>query len=144
MTRSILQQEIHEQPEVIRRLLERETERTAEIAARLRGQFEYILIAARGSSDNAARYAQYLLGAHNRTQMALATPSLFTAYRTPPRLDGALVIGISQSGKSPDIVSVIEEGHRQKRPTLVITNDPGSPLANTADRSPGRRPATCS
>lgn len=133
MTLTILEQEIHEQPEVIERLLEREGERVREIAAALEGKFKYILIAARGSSDNAARYAQYLLGAHNRLQVALATPSLYTAYQTPPNLDGALVIGISQSGRSPDIVSVIEEGRRQHRPTLVITNDPASPLAAAAD-----------
>jgi len=59
-------------------------------------------------------------------------PSLFTLYRTPPALDRALVIGISQSGQSPDIVSVVEEGARQGAATLAITNDPSSPLANAA------------
>jgi glucosamine--fructose-6-phosphate aminotransferase (isomerizing) len=58
---------------------------------------------------------------------------LFTYYNLPPRLDGALVVGISQSGQSPDIVSVIEEGHRQGCLTLSITNAPDSPLANSAD-----------
>jgi glucosamine--fructose-6-phosphate aminotransferase (isomerizing) len=46
---------------------------------------------------------------------------------------GALVVGISQSGQSPDIVAVLEEGRRQGRPTLAITNDAGSPLAIAAD-----------
>jgi glucosamine--fructose-6-phosphate aminotransferase (isomerizing) len=48
-------------------------------------------------------------------------------------LEGALVIGISQSGQSPDIVSVIEEGRRQGSPTIAITNDLESPLAEAAE-----------
>jgi glucosamine--fructose-6-phosphate aminotransferase (isomerizing) len=92
-----------------------------------------VLIAARGTSDNAARYAQYLFGAHNHVQVALATPSLFSLYGTPPSLAHALVIGISQSGQSPDIVSVLAEARRQGRPTLAITNLEASPLAQTAD-----------
>jgi glucosamine--fructose-6-phosphate aminotransferase (isomerizing) len=130
---SLLEQEINEQPEAIARLLERETENVRRLAAHLRGRFDHVVIAARGTSDNAARYAKYLLGAHNQLQVALATPSLFTMYRQPPHLDGALVMGISQSGQSPDIVSVVAEGARQGRPTLAITNDVHSPLARAAD-----------
>jgi glucosamine--fructose-6-phosphate aminotransferase (isomerizing) len=127
-----LENEIKEQPDVIARLLERETENARRLAADLRGRFNYLVIAARGTSDNAARYAKYLLGAHNQLQVALATPSLFTLYKHPPRMDGALVVGISQSGQSPDIVSVMAEGARQGCPTLAITNDVRSPLAQAA------------
>jgi glucosamine--fructose-6-phosphate aminotransferase (isomerizing) len=62
-----------------------------------------------------------------------ATPSLYTIYGQPPRLDGALVVGISQSGASPDVVAVLAEARAQGRPTLAVTNDPGSSLAETAD-----------
>jgi len=130
---SILEKEIHEQPEVIRRLLETETENVNQLVTQLRGCFKYIVIAARGSSDNAARYAQYLFGAYNGFPVSLTTPALFTLYHRPPRLDGALVIGISQSGQSPDIVEVVAEGRRQNQPTLAITNDPASPLSKTAE-----------
>jgi glucosamine--fructose-6-phosphate aminotransferase (isomerizing) len=58
---------------------------------------------------------------------------LFTLYGSPPRLSGALILGISQSGQSPDIVSVLDEGRAQHRPTVAITNDPESPLASAAD-----------
>ena len=133
MSTSILEAEIHSQPEVISELLEKETEHVNKIAGDLRGKFKYVVIAARGTSDNAARYAQYLFGAHNHLQVALATPSLFTLYETPPDLSEALVIGISQSGQSPDIVSVLSEAHRQGRPTLAITNLEQSPLAQAAD-----------
>ena len=75
-----------------------------------------MVIAARGTSDNAARYAKYLLGAANGLLVGLATPSLFTIYQQPPRFGNALVLGISQSGKSPDIVSVVAEGELRTQP----------------------------
>ena len=130
---SILKKEIYEQPTVIARLLERETDNVAKITTTLREQFNHVVIAARGTSDNAARYAKYRLGAHNQVQVALATPSLFTLYQRPPKLAGALVVGISQSGQSPDIVAVITEGRRQGQPTLAIVNDVASPLAQAAE-----------
>jgi len=131
---SYLSNEIHEQPEVLLRLLDRQTETVARIAAAIRARdVRYAVIAARGTSDNAARYAQYLFGALNRLPVALATPSLFSIYRTPPQLHDALVLGISQSGQSPDIVAVIEEGRRQGALTVAVTNAPDSPLAHAAD-----------
>jgi glucosamine--fructose-6-phosphate aminotransferase (isomerizing) len=133
MSPTILQKEIYEQPQVIQKQLDVEAEPIARIAEAVRGRFQYVVIAARGTSDNAARYAQYLFGAYNRLPVALATPSLYTIYGQPPLLDGALVIGISQSGQSPDIVEVIREASRQGRPTITVTNDPDSPLAEAAD-----------
>lgn len=132
MASKILSAEIAEQPGVIRDLLEAEKERVYQIAQELRSAFKYVVIAARGTSDNAARYAQYLFGAHNSLQVALATPSLFSIYEQPPDLSEALVIGISQSGQSPDIVSVLAAAQTQGRPTLAITNDVQSPLAQAA------------
>jgi glucosamine--fructose-6-phosphate aminotransferase (isomerizing) len=133
MSGETLEKEIYEQPSVLEQLLANERRKVEDISDALKGKFEYVLIAARGTSDNAARYAKYLFGIHNRIQVALATPSLYTLYRQPPDLKGAWVIGISQSGESPDIVSVIEEGRRQQRPTLAITNIADSPLAQMAD-----------
>ncbi|MDQ6876705.1 MAG: SIS domain-containing protein [Candidatus Dormibacteraeota bacterium] len=91
------------------------------------------LIAARGSSDHAALYAKYLFGRRNRALVALAAPSLFTHYSSPPRLDGQCVIGISQSGSSPDVIAVVEEARRQGSLTLAITNSVESKLAACAD-----------
>jgi glucosamine--fructose-6-phosphate aminotransferase (isomerizing) len=62
-----------------------------------------------------------------------ATPSLYTIYEQPPRLTGAAVIGISQSGASPDVASVLAEARRQGRPTIALTNVADSPLAREAD-----------
>ncbi len=132
--KSALLGEIYEQPEAIRHMLECEAGRVASISQQLSSRrFSHAVLAARGTSDNAARYGQYILGAINQLSVALAAPSLFTRYHTPPRLEGALVIGISQSGQSPDIVSVIEEGRRQGAPTIAITNDLDSPLAHAAE-----------
>lgn len=129
----ILIKEINEQPAIIKNVINLEFKNIISTAKELRGKFKYILIAARGSSDNAARYAQYVLGTFNHFQIALATPSIFTIYEEPPDLSESLVIGISQSGQSPDIVSVLKSAKQQNRPTLCITNDPESPLAKTSD-----------
>ena len=126
--------EINEQPERIKALLASQRKNVERIAAEIKKRdIEYVFLAARGTSDNAGRYANYLLGAMNGLPLALATPSLFTYYKRPPKLKNALVIGVSQSGKSPDIVSVLEEGRKQGCQTLSITNEPDSPLAQASD-----------
>lgn len=127
-------EEIQEQPEVIARWLDTQLDSVRQIAGEIRKRdIDYVFLAARGTSDHAGVYAQYLWGSRNRLPVALAAPSLFTMYGETPRLERALVVGISQSGQSPDIVSVIAEGRRQGAITLAVTNDPGSPLAQSAE-----------
>jgi glutamine---fructose-6-phosphate transaminase (isomerizing) len=129
-----LHSEIFEQPQRLASLLNSQKQTAIEIAKAIQARnVNYAFLAARGTSDNAGRYANYLWGAHNGLPMALATPSLFTYYQRPPRLNNALVVGVSQSGQSPDIVSVLEEGRRQNCLTLAVTNVPNSPLARSAD-----------
>lgn len=129
-----LYSEILEQPERLEKLLETQRKNVEQIASEIKARnIQFVFLAARGTSDNAGRYANYLLGAMNGLPLALAAPSLFTYYHRPPRLKGALVVGVSQSGQSPDIVSVLEEGRRQGCATLGITNVPDSPLAKSAD-----------
>jgi glucosamine--fructose-6-phosphate aminotransferase (isomerizing) len=131
---SLLREEIAEQPAVLERLLEAQAGAIEALADGLRARPpRFGLIAARGSSDNVARYAQHALGRLCRIPVALATPSLHTLYGTPPRLDGALVIGISQSGASPDVNAVVEDGAEQGQVTVAITNEPGSPMARAAE-----------
>ncbi|MEW6578373.1 MAG: SIS domain-containing protein [Chloroflexota bacterium] len=128
-----LDQEIAEQPVVLQRLLSEESATARQIAAAIR-DFDpaFICIAARGTSDNAARYAQYLFGAQARLPVALATPSLHTLYQMPPNLARALVIGISQSGRGEDIGQVLADAREQGALTVGITNDAQSPIAQTA------------
>src|SRR5512136_2818430 len=126
--------EIHEQPEVLERLLQQEQGAVDALSAEIkRRAIAHVIIAARGTSDNAARYAQYLLGACNQLPVGLAAPSLFSIYGAPPRFGNALVLGVSQSGQSPDIVSVLAEARRQGALTAAITNDIDSPLGAEAD-----------
>jgi glutamine---fructose-6-phosphate transaminase (isomerizing) len=131
---SFLDREIREQPAAIARLLDRASE-IARVAHALEGrQLRYAVIAARGTSDNAARYGQYLLGDRLGLPVALAAPSLESLYgaRAVPHHGEGLVICISQSGRSPDIVAVARAAAAAGAPTIAITNDGGSPLAGAA------------
>lgn len=128
-----LYQEITQQSHVAEELIREEFPKIKEIVKSIKKEFSYVLIAARGSSDNAARYAQYLFGYKNHFQVALATPSLFTLYQTPPKLENALVLSISQSGMSPDIIEIIKSANAQSCPTICITNNATSPLALESD-----------
>jgi len=134
MAETRLHHEINEQPSVLRRLLSSQRPAVEELAraAKKRG-VSHVVIAARGTSDNAGRYAQYLFGAMNGLIVALATPSLFTYYRRAPRFHSSLVLGISQSGRSPDVIAVLAEAKRQGALTAVVTNDRESELAAQGD-----------
>jgi glutamine---fructose-6-phosphate transaminase (isomerizing) len=118
------------QPAVLRGL----AARRAELIAALRGpEPAGVVIVARGSSDYAAIFARYLLEAVTGRPVALAAPSLVTLYGAELRLDGWLALGISQSGRTPEIVTVLERYGAAGARTVALTNDPGSALAAAAD-----------
>ena len=126
--------EICEQPLRLEELINNQFSHIMEVAQAVKHRnIQMVLLAARGTSDNAGRYANYLLGNRNHLPVALAVPSLYTNYQTPPTLHNTLVIGISQSGQSPDIVSVLQNGRAQNCLSIAITNQPDSPLGNAAD-----------
>jgi glucosamine--fructose-6-phosphate aminotransferase (isomerizing) len=130
---TLLYQEIHEQPNAIHKIFLEEKENISKLARVInQSDISNVVIAARGTSDNVGRYAKYLLGAVNGLSVGLATPSLYTIYNKVPRLKGSLVLGISQSGQSPDIVAVLAEARKQGALTAAITNDLNSPLAEEA------------
>ncbi len=131
---TFLYKEIRQQPETLARLIEQQREHIASIADEIRSRDpRFVYLAARGSSDNAAMYAKYAFSSICGLPTSLAAPSLFTVYRTPPRLRDALVVGISQSGEAPDILEVVREAKRQGALSLAITNNLHSPLAVEAD-----------
>jgi glucosamine--fructose-6-phosphate aminotransferase (isomerizing) len=131
---SRFREEIGEQPLLASRMLAESRAAVAAIALRVRAsKSRGFVIAARGSSDHAALYAKYLFGIRNHMLVTLAAPSMFTAYAGGPDLDGQCVIGISQSGSSPDVLAVIEEASRQGLVTIALTNDPESRLAQAAE-----------
>ena len=130
----MLRAELAEAPRVVESLLDSARPPLACLADEVRRRdIRHVIIAARGTSDNAAIYAQYVLGARNGQAVALAAPSLSTLYRSSPRLDDALVVGMSQSGRSPDNVAVLADARTQGALTLAITNDQASPLAEAAE-----------
>lgn len=131
-----MEREIREQPHALARLLEREGRRVRSIAHRLRQDPPpAIVLVARGSSDNAATYGRYLLETLLRIPTALAAPSVVTLYGARLRLQRMLVIGLSQSGRSPDVVRFVRAARAQGARTLALTNDPESPLAAAAEQT---------
>jgi len=100
--------EIREQPEVLERLLvEGWSEVLTASRACLEGSLRSVMIAARGTSDNAALYAKYLFEVLLGLPTALASPSAFTLYESKMKLEGVLVVGLSQSGESKDVLETV-------------------------------------
>ncbi|MEO0595001.1 MAG: SIS domain-containing protein [Chloroflexota bacterium] len=131
---SYLQEEIYAQPDVLRGLLAQQSGSIEQIATQIRAyQPRFVVIAARGTSDNAARYAKYLFEIQLSLPVSLAAPSVNTLYEAQPNTAGALVIGISQSGQSADVRQVIADAKANGALTLAITNYDDSPLAQSAD-----------
>ena len=104
------------------------------IGARLRTlNPQLVVTCARGSSDHAATFAKYLMETKAGVTTASAAPSITSVYEAKPRLDGALCIAISQSGKSPDLLASVETARNAGAYVIVLVNQPNSPLAALAD-----------
>jgi glucosamine--fructose-6-phosphate aminotransferase (isomerizing) len=129
---TLFEQEIRSQGSILHGRAERGREQAERVAESWRG-VSYALVAARGSSDNAAVFFQYLAGRELGLVVALATPSLYDD-ETAMGLDGAGVLAVSQSGRTPSLVAVLERATALGRPNAAVTNDPTSPLASVAER----------
>lgn len=92
-----------------------------------------MLFVARGTSDHAALYANYLVQTHLQAPAASASPSVVTLYDGTPDLRDVQVVAVSQSGESPDLVAFVEMARARGAATLTLTNDPGSTLASISD-----------
>src|SRR3954447_15847382 len=122
-----------EQPQVLARLLRESAPAIAGAGADIASRRPRVAaIAARGASDNVARYAQHLFVRFWGMPVALATPSLHTLYDADLDYRDALVIGISQSGASPDVAGVVKAATAAGAVIVAITNEPGSLLAESA------------
>lgn len=131
---TIFEREIYQQPEVIENLITKQGALLEELAASLREKKpRFAIIAARGTSDNAAIYSKYLFTGMNNIPAGLAMPSLHTLYHANPNLKDGVVIGISQSGQTPDVRAVLETAHKQGVPTISITNTEDAPISAIAD-----------
>jgi glucosamine--fructose-6-phosphate aminotransferase (isomerizing) len=123
-----------EQPAVLRGLLGDGAAAIAEVAAEVaRRRPRFVLFAARGTSDHAALYAKYLAEIRLGLPVGLASPSTLSVYGSRPDLTDVLVVGVSQSGGSPDLVNYVQVAGECGAFTVAVTNTPGSPLNEAAD-----------
>ena len=126
--------EIAEQPAVWERLLRDGRADVEGAVRRIRRQPpRFVLLVARGTSDNAALYAKYLVEILLELPAGLVSPSTMTAYGARPDLTGVLMVGVSQSGGSPDLVQAVSLARERGALTLAVTNAPRSPLARAAE-----------
>jgi glutamine---fructose-6-phosphate transaminase (isomerizing) len=125
--------EIGQIPAAVQRVLDEPDQLAAVASAIGRANPRWIMIAGRGTSDHAAVYAQYLFETHLGLPTGLVKPSVTTVYGAKLDWRGGLVLAISQSGQSPDVVAVVEAARRSGALTVAITNDPASPLAAAAE-----------
>ncbi|WP_091078731.1 SIS domain-containing protein [Micromonospora nigra] len=129
--------DIDEQPAGYARLLStdhaREIAHVAAVVAQRRPR--HVVFTARGTSDHAALYGAYLTEIRLGLPAGLASPSVVTVYGARPDLSDALVVGVSQSGGSPDLAEVLRSARASGALTLAVTNAPDSPLADVAELS---------
>jgi glucosamine--fructose-6-phosphate aminotransferase (isomerizing) len=125
--------EVREQPEALRRLLEHDDE-IARIAGIVRERnLRLVRMVGHGSSDNAASYGVYAFGLLPRWTAMRDSITLSVHYATPLDMSGSTVIGLSQSGRTPDVVEYVRGARAAGAFTIAITNDPASELADTAE-----------
>ncbi|MGP3972841.1 SIS domain-containing protein [Streptomyces sp. 8N114] len=131
---TVMAGEMAEQPAVLRRILDEGAPAIREVAERIAAKNpRFVLLTARGTSDNAALYAKYLLEIQLGKPCGLTSMSTTTAYGAQPDLTDCLVITISQSGGSPDLVASTEAAREAGAITLAVTNNADSPLAQVSE-----------
>lgn len=128
----VMEAEMGEQPSRLAALFARRHEVAQEVRRLAPAPLAGTVLVARGSSDHAATYGAYVLEMATQRPVALASPSLHTLYKAATDFSGYMVIAVSQSGRTPEIVEVLETARRSGARTLAFTNDPNSPLARAA------------
>jgi glucosamine--fructose-6-phosphate aminotransferase (isomerizing) len=128
-----MRREIAQQPAAVAATLAEVAGPAAALAGAVRARgLDRVVLVARGTSDHVAIYARDLLEARCALSASLAAPSLYTTYRPPVDLSRALVLGVSQSGQTPEIVAALEFAAGRGALTAALTNEAGSPLASAA------------
>ncbi|MDD6312077.1 MAG: SIS domain-containing protein [Firmicutes bacterium] len=132
---TLMEKEILEQPKVLASVKKNNADTIEKLVKAIedKGDINLCYFAARGTSDHASIYAQYLIGKYVGVPSALATCSVITAYEGKLDLSNALVIGVSQSGCAADGLAVMERGKQCGAITVAVTNDESSPMAKAAD-----------
>lgn len=133
-TMTAMLREAREAPQVVARLLDSNASLCRDLGARLRASPPpFAVTCARGSSDNAATFAKYLLEIHSGLVTASVGPSVTSVYEARPRMRDALFLAVSQSGRSPDILHLAQAGRDDGALTVALVNDTSSPLASTCE-----------
>lgn len=133
---STMRDEIRQQPAAIERTLEAEWSKAEELRRHFEGHpVSLIVLAARGTSDNAAQFGRYLLEILTGIPVSLAAPSVVTLYHAKVQLKNAVVAAISQSGESTDTNLVLDEAKKAGAFTIGITNESDSALARLAQHA---------
>ena len=133
MPGSTMRREMAEQAEVLGRLVDARAGTLDRVRTTGPRDLAGVLLLARGSSDNAALHARYLVELATGRPAALAAPSLWTRYGARTRLDGWLVVAVSQSGSTPEIVTTLRAMRDCGARTVAVTNGEDSDLARAAD-----------
>lgn len=129
----LMRAEMAEQPQVLRRLLDEGAAAIRETAAQIAALGpRFVLLGARGTSDNAALYAKYLIEIELGLPCGLMSMSTTTAYGARPQLRDVLLITVSQSGGSPDLAASTHAARQAGAITLAVTNNADSPLAEVS------------
>lgn len=127
-------QESSSTPSMIAKQLSSDEKRYRELGEYLRNNRPaFIATIARGSSDHACNYGAYMIAAKTGVPVVSLPPSVVTLYSAPLTMDNAFALGVSQSGKSPDIVAALEACARAGAKTAAFVNVEDSPLAKLAD-----------
>ncbi|KRV47138.1 glucosamine-6-phosphate deaminase [Wenjunlia vitaminophila] len=130
----IMSGEMAEQPAVLQRILDTGAPRIHEVATAIAARNpRFVLLTARGTSDNAALYTKYLIEVVLGLPAGLTSMSTTTAYGAEQDLRDCLVISVSQSGGSPDLLASTQAARKAGAITLAVTNNPDSPLAEAAE-----------
>ncbi|MGS2719320.1 glucosamine-6-phosphate deaminase NagB-II [Paraglaciecola aestuariivivens] len=134
MTQTIMEQEARQTPQIIAKQIQANAQVVEKIGQDLRAlQPKMVMIIGRGSSDHAGVFAKYLIEVEANIPTMSAAPSVSSIYKKQLKLDAALVIVISQSGRSPDILAQAEMAKAGGAYCIAIVNDESSPLAKMVD-----------
>lgn len=133
-TQTYMEKEIQESPLVLRRFLARQWGPLGAAADAIHARKpKFVILVARGTSDNAGTYARYLIEKAWGLPVSLSAPSIMTLYGSKVDYNQALVLGISQSGEGPDVCQIIQEARAQGALTIGFTNNLKSRLAKEAE-----------
>ena len=133
-TDTIMEKEARSVPEKIEKQLKENKALWTTICQNLKKRnLKYVMTIARGSSDHAATFAKYLFEIELGLVTSSAAPSVYTIYDQKFIHNGGLVIGISQSGKSPDLFETIAKATKSGAPTISLVNQVQSPLAEASE-----------